>query len=331
MATYEHVGYANITGSVVVYGSGSGDTDLTYSNAGYRQAPGAGNYQSLNLTAVTTAAWFKVRMSAWTGASGTASILTVYDNGGNVLLEASRSPTRGTSGLHFRYRDGGVLVSATKEAFLDLLNTTMFDIEVISDNAGGGRIQVFQEEALILSVTGISNGGLTIDRCELRNWDYTSTSTRDRVGWSEFLVGIGADSPTLGRRVYSKAPTGNSAVNTAWTGAFGDIDEGLITPDALFITSNTAGQRKGFTFPVYTAANGRAETVAIFHTALHNGSGVINHAPSIRLIGVDYDGAAINPTGVQIGYSQQQILNPATGLPWLVTEVAGAEYGFISI
>lgn len=331
MATYEHVGYANIIGSVLIGGASSGYTDFTYWDAAYRQAPGAGNYQSLNLTAVTTEAWFKVRMHTWTSANGNSSILTVYDSGGNVLLDATRSPTRGSAGLRFRYRDAGVLVVSVKEAFLDFLNSTTFDIEVISDNAGGGRIRIFQEEGLILSVTGISNGGLTIDRCELRNWDYTSTGTVERVSWSDFLVGVGADSPTLGRRVYSKAPTGNSAVNTAWTGAFGDIDEGLITPDALFITSNTAGQRKGFTFPTYTAANGRVETVAIFHTALHNGAGVVNHAPSIRITGVNYDGAAINPTGVQIGYSQQQILNPATGLPWLVTEVSGAEYGFISI
>lgn len=331
MATYEHVGYANITGTVVISGSTSSDTDLNFWSASYRQSPGAGNYQSLNLTAATTEAWFKVRMTNFTSASGNDSILTIYDSGGNVLLDATRSPTRGAAGLRFRYRDGGVLVTATKEAFLDFLVSTMFDIEIVSNNSGGGRIRIFQEEGLILSVTGISNGGLTINRCELRNWGHASSLIADRIGWSEFLVGIGANSPTLGRRVYSKAPTGNSAVNTAWTGSFTDVDEGLITPDALFITSNTAGQRKGFTFPTLSAPNGRVETVAIFHTALHNGSGVVNHAPSIRLTGVNYDGAAINPTGVQIGYSQQQILNPATGQPWLVTEVTGAEYGFISI
>ena len=121
-----------------------------------------------------------------------------------------------------------------------------------------------------------------------------------------------------------------NGANTAWTGAFGDVDEQGIT-DSDFISSTTAGAKETFThaaLPAAWATGFSVEAVAVsYRVSAGQNSGVVVKDLQ-RIGGTDYVGTSLGNnaqiTPVQKVYNQ----SPATSADWTMSEAA-SEFGVI--
>lgn len=134
--------------------------------------------------------------------------------------------------------------------------------------------------------------------------------------------GPNADSATAGLNTWAAtSPQGTDYGNAA-----------NIPPNtAQYNSSGTVGQRMSLRFPPFSPA--QASQCLILNTwynAELDAAGVRTITPIYRSGTTDQAGAPISLTGTYVYYSQNSILNPATGLNWSQTDlttVAGCEIG----
>jgi hypothetical protein len=139
-----------------------------------------------------------------------------------------------------------------------------------------------------------------------------------------------ADEDTRAMFMAQRLPTGNGA-NTAWTGAYTDVDETGYT-DTDFIAATASGQKESYTHAALPAewATGFAVQAVVISGRMMDGqgSGLFTHG-LMRVGGVDYDvglmGAAILHQGCQKVIS----LDPSTSAAWSLTNAA-AEFGVLA-
>jgi hypothetical protein len=164
--------------------------------------------------------------------------------------------------------------------------------------------------------------------------DYSAMADVDRVSllqrsangfwFSQFVV---ADEPTIGFRVAYREPTG-AGNYTAWTGAFGDVDDTSINLTD-FISSATAAQSETFTKAIFSAPAGfRVKAVGIAAYARRGSTGPANLGLMLRFGSTDY----VSPDKpLELGFKAFEHFwhtNPATGLEWVPADAGSVTVEF---
>jgi hypothetical protein len=254
----------------------------------------------------------------------------VLAENGNTLF---RTDNLGNNNAFYRlgYRDGGAIVN-TGSMPMGGLASNNYDLRITVDNAGNGSIAWYVNETLIIERTGLSNG-TSVPRTIMwqagtQRAGLNSDVHQQRVV-SEILLGIGPDSPTLGRRVYNQAPSADSATNNAWTNGQTEVAKDTVITNGEGISSTVVGQRQGFTAPAvpFTAI----ETVAIQAFGQIGTTGPGDYAPTVRINGTDYDQAGYGATGIYGQNTQRIDLDPDSGNNWTKTVFDATEFGVVSL
>jgi len=135
------------------------------------------------------------------------------------------------------------------------------------------------------------------------------------AAWSQ--IGC-ANVSLVGGHAWQRQPTGNGA-NTAWTGAFGDVDE-LVSSDADFNTSSSAGDKETDTHAAITLGGAvQVLACAIGMRAKNSAGGPQNAKTMFRIGGADYV-QSYNVAGVGSGFA------PAYGI-WMQDPSTSANWG----
>lgn len=258
------------------------------------------------------------------------------NNGFLTLFDTAYSATQGlfaiaqtgsNTGIYrVNYWNGSAWTAASAETFtIDSGVLYRIDFHVKIANAGG-VIELYLNGVLTMTGaiddTRITDTVTGINKVEFGNF----ASSLNRCQWSAMLF---ADEDTRAMFMAQRLPTGNGA-NTAWTGAFGDVDEQGIT-DSDYITSTTAGAKETFThaaLPAAWATGFSVEAVAVsYRVSAGQNSGVVTKDLQ-RIGGTDYVGTSLGNvaqiTPVQKVYNQ----SPATSADWTMAEAA-SEFGVI--
>lgn len=136
-----------------------------------------------------------------------------------------------------------------------------------------------------------------------------------------------ADEDTRPFVMYQRRPTGNGA-ETSWSGDYTSVDE-TGYEDSDFISSATVDQVETFTFPALPGDMSTRQMAAIILAGRSRGSGSPGTIRGVARIGsTNYDIPGEDETPPGFG-AQQWIFetNPATGLPWLGSEVNSTQFG----
>ena len=258
------------------------------------------------------------------------------NNGFLTLFDTAYSATQGlfaiaqtgtNTGIYrVNYWNGSAWTAASAETFtIDSGVLYRIDFHVKIANAGG-VIELYLNGVLTMTGaiddTRITDTVTGINKVEFGNF----ASSLNRCQWSAMIF---ADEDTRAMFMAQRLPTGNGA-NTAWTGAFGDVDEQGIT-DSDYITSTTAGAKETFThaaLPAAWATGFSVEAVAVsYRVSAGQNSGVVTKDLQ-RIGGTDYVGTSLGNnaqiTPVQKVYNQ----SPATSADWTMSEAA-SEFGVI--
>lgn len=325
MATYGSIGLADFVGANYVTTGGTFDSVFCDRSI----LCNGSDYALVRTTVAGNDKWFHFVFmdSIATTGSGYADPFFITD-ATDVVLFTVNNPTGGTT-FTPRYLDTTL---ATGPSFIMNSNRLYtFDIHVRT-GAGTGLVELYVNEVLVFSATGLNNGTQNIKELTIRSNKVDDTQF-SFLYYSEILVGEDALSPTVGRRVSSRFPTGNSAVNTGWNGSFTDLVNNSGISNGTFLRTSVAGQRKGQTFPnmTTTTINADVEALQVSSRALTTSTTAINYGHTFRVSGADYDQTSLG-AGIIIGnYASVLYLNPATGLPWTQAIVNATEIGLISI
>lgn len=204
-----------------------------------------------------------------------------------------------------------------------LQNSTRYDIDLHLVVGNPGKAALYVNGAVVAAdaALDLSFGG--ISGFDKARFQVTSSGT----GSVQFSEVIAADWNTIGAKIVSKAPDANGNY-TAWTGAFGDIDETSGGSDVISGASN--GDRESFSladFPALTGSQAIA-AVGVGWIGLRDASGPQNINAFTRISSTDYDGA--DRTLNTAATPRQKIweTSPATSVAWTIAEINGAEFGF---
>ena len=269
-------------------------------------------------------------LSAYIHKSGNSNspfeFLTLMDRGYSTTqgLFAIRQTGSNTAVYQIAYWNGSAWAAASAETF-SFTNGVLIrlDFHVKVANAGG-IIELYAAGARI--ATGVIDDTRITD--VVTGIDMVRFGTfSSRCQWSAMIM---ADEDTRAMFMAQRLPTGNGA-NTAWTGAFGDVDETGIN-DNDFVTTTTVGAKETFThaaLPAAWASGFAVEAVAInYRLAVGQNSGVVVKDLQ-RIGGTDVEGAAIGGNAQYAATQRMFNQNPATSADWTMAEAA-SEYGLIA-
>ncbi|MDT8442095.1 MAG: CxxxxCH/CxxCH domain-containing protein [Desulfuromonadales bacterium] len=131
----------------------------------------------------------------------------------------------------------------------------------------------------------------------------------------------------------NRYPSGDIAVNygtvfpAAPTTHFDKVDEAAADGAASYIQATGNGQKDVFSFSSFSVPAGATDiSVSITYVAQKTGAQGASMTSLLRIGGVDYTGAAVDPAnGVFTQYSDNWTTNPATGAAWTIAEVNGTD------
>ncbi len=230
----------------------------------------------------------------------------------------------GTQNFQPQYWDGAAFVSTGITVALAFNTLYALDFEIICGASGACRLWVNGNGPPSIGV--ISDA----DCNNISSFRFKQgQSTQGNMGWSQIIA---ADELTVGWKLYTRAPTSNGA-NTAWTGAFGDVDE-AVTNDADFIESTAANDVETFLGPALTLGSEGVKAVIVSARIKTIASGPQNAQAALRRGGTNYFSA--NLSGLSTGYvgaSGIFEVDPSTAVAWTVANAVAAatEFGLKSI
>lgn len=305
---------------VLDYTTGGG-FDSNFSRAALELGSTVVRCNKVNLPNLMTS-WFHYRWGgASTGAETNTRTLVLFSQADGVgilrLQQTGTAPNK-----FFQYWDGAAWQNIGAALTITTGDGRQIDIKCVIDGAVGD-FSLWVDGVLERSLTGdtdffSSTGAAYVS---IQGW---GNSNQREV--SECII---ADQNTLSMRLCTLVPNGNGA-NTAWTGAFGDVDEAEIN-DADFISSGTAAQVETFTLTNLSAAALALTPVAVIGSfrARNAVTGPQNIDPAVRTGGANFFGSSVAGlnTSFTNGYQNVWGVNPDTGVAWTTTEIDALEAG----
>lgn len=305
--------------------AGEIDTDFARASAGVALSSTA-----LLATPVFTAQtelWVQV-YTAWNSltANTTQPSIMLKDTGGGTIAFQIDSDNPGN--INAEYWNGAAYVEVgAADVVVNATNPHMITIHVKIDNTVG-VFDVWLDDVLTFSFHGdtLNTGYTQIDQVILGSAS-SGTGTGSSTTHSELIV---STTPTWGYRVATKAPTGNSATNTAWTGAFGDIDDLGIVNDVDLITDNVNADTETYTCAALPTGPNTMVPIAVVTAirAQNSGSGIANIKHCIRRSGTNYTGSNVSGLSTTLApYIEVWATDPSTSSAWTVSGIDAAEFG----
>lgn len=217
---------------------------------------------------------------------------------------------------------GSAWVSVGGTFSCQYLTSETFDMYI--KVAVAGRIEIFKG--------GVTQASYAGDTSALSNIAYLVLSPEYDTLISQQI--IMATYNTIGHTIRVRTPSGVSAVNAAWTGAYTDVND-FPNNDATFILSGTAAQKETFTGAALgaTPSNQAIKAVVVNFRIRRDTTGPQNVSALLRSGSTDYPApfACVQPG---LGYEGRGWIydnNPATAAPWAsIAAVNGTEFGLVS-
>lgn len=158
----------------------------------------------------------------------------------------------------------------------------------------------------------------------------TGEANAEGITYSEIII---ADEDTRGMKVVTLPPEAAGGTNTAWTGAYTDVDETALN-DTDVLSSNTTGQIEQIGFSAFSMPSNGWDVMAVVvgFRGKDDASGVQQVRASIRSGTTDYNGTTQPMTTSFDGYYHVWTQDPDTGpADWTIAGVDALEYGVESI
>lgn len=195
-----------------------------------------------------------------------------------------------------------------------------------------GKFEVYLDKGLIASFTGdtIRAGYTQVNKFHLGN--PAGSVGGSEMEWSEVIVAGGGEVP-IDYRLKTHTPNANGA-NTAWTGAFGDIDETGINDADLITTANANDMETfGCTDLVAGTSDRACRAVVVASRCKLGATGPQNLKNAVRVGGTDYLSSNVaGLTSAQFVPTQTiWETSPATSAKWTAAEINAMEIGVQAI
>jgi len=198
---------------------------------------------------------------------------------------------------------------------------TQWDIKFTSGSSGG--FELYFNKVFFGSVVGdISAAGTSFQALALRP---TDNNGNVNLGCSELIV---ATTSTLNMRYKFNYATSDSAVNTAFTGTYLDVDELVFNRDD-FIYSGTAGDIETMLTSARTFTGYAIETVQVSYVALKGVSGPQHLQATLRIGSTNYS-SGVDQT-LSYGFTTHHEyfdVDPSTTVTWTPAAAGSAALEF---
>jgi hypothetical protein len=280
------------------------------------------------LPAAETDVWLHMDF-IWTttNSNGGARWITLVNSSGTEVFKIGFTDTSGTIQAYYWNGSSWVAKTGTNTMTINTLYTV--DLHLICGVSGSYELWVGPyngTQAKLLEGTGLH---ASVDNV-IKARGYNTTNFGGACsGYSQFVI---ADESTLGWKVDCSPATGNSAVNTGWTGSYTDIDE-IPTVNTDFISAATDGLVETFTRAAKTLTGRSIKALVVAARAKNDGSSPANIEAALRVGGVNYFSAPL--PGLIATYGPVQGIfedDPSTAAPWdpATAGSAATEFGLRS-
>lgn len=290
--------------------------DTAYSRAALSISQST-SYADGTLTASATTCWWHGEV--YIGASSASQALITLFNSSAVAV--FRLYVSASSTLQMQYWNGSAWTNIGATWVYSGSTRYTFDMKVVCGSSGvaefyvGGTL-ITSGTATMTSVTNIAKMRLSSNSSSLTYYSQVIAADESTIGWKL---------PTL-------APTGNSATNTAWTGDYTGVDEAVLD-DVDTITSASAGGVETFTMSDAPTLSGYAvKAVVVSMRARNAATGPQNIQAAVRSAAANYFSGTL--TGIGTGYAPLLAVfatDPATSAAWTLANANAAELGVKSV
>ena len=293
-------------------------------------------YILMPLTAPQTTCWVSFQALYSSNAFTTVHYWSFFNNvGGELLRVIQIGGTPAQPSMQFQYWSGAAWTAIGSGMVVPANARHKWDIQYLAAGSGG-ILRCYVDGLLMGSLTGNTSFISPAALSEVHLYTTDGGGVDGTVAISEAQV---LDVSTLGRRLATLGETANG-INTAWTGAYTDINEVGTFNDSNFIQSGTANQVSTFVTSDLsaTAQTYNVSGLVIAGRALNGAVGPQNLNGACVIGGTTYitTNNVAGPFGLPtvFGYVWADFPNnPATGVDFTPTEIntAGFETGWKSI
>jgi hypothetical protein len=246
---------------------------------------------------------------------------------GRDLFRFLRSAGNSTQ-PHVPYYWDGAAWQAVGAGFVIPTAYCVITVEIVI-SATVGSFRVWVNGALVGERLGNTKPTASADIDCIDQYGIAQTQFSYQTRFAERLL-TSADYMPYGLRDVNLAPDGAGSDATQDSGAYTDVNE-LVLNRSNGITLDTAGDHFTATFGNLVGAAATAPIMSLRLSAdvRRGASGPANIKFYVKIAGTRYYSASIPVDGIGfVGLAYQFDVNPATTLPWTVTEINALEAGF---
>lgn len=309
-------------------------TTATHFNSAYaRCACRTGNqnitqYIETPVFATATTCW--VHWDSYCGAatSNAATLASFFNSSGTEVFRLFASSS---AVIQAQYWNGSAWTNVGSTFNLSSYAGSLitYDLKFIGGASGSFELwggPYLGAQTLILSGSATMTAAANFARG--RFWCHNINNTLEQFV-SQVII---ADEDTRGMKLHSKPPTGNSGTNIAFTGAFGDVDETVLS-QTDYINSAVANDVETFTGAAITLTGRTVKAVAVSMQAKQDGSAPTQVQAALRIGSTNYFSTNLSPTTTYAPLIAIWAQDPSTAAAWGTTNAGAAttEFGAKSI
>lgn len=296
----------------------AGSYDTSFSRGSTRMNEGPTYAETPDIGDTLLNAWMHFTFEIGGGLAGGSNedVLIWKDDAGTDRIKITYDKPDADFDLRVWYDIGAGWVQAGSTVSIDLRTMQTFDLNVVCASANGS-IKLYISGTERLSVSLNTTAIAQLNKAQFHAF-FDSSGGVTRTNVSQVVI---ADETTIGMRVMTLYASG-AGNDTAWTGAYTDIDE-LAYSDADFINSSVADQVENFAGTLVSSIEGlNIRAVCVTARAKRGATGPQNFQLNLRSGGANYfSGNKDIDTGYR-GLIHVWETNPATGSAWTAAEIA---------
>lgn len=263
---------------------------------------------------------FRIAQIGSVNGAGSLSFVSAFDAAGLELFRLGRTNGANTPLLLMVY--GSATVTATGSVTRALNTTTTVDISV-EVSGGATTVNVYFDGALALTATNTSIGA----RGQPAMFDCYPAAIRVNTVPAQACVSevIVSTDATIAQRLATMKPVG-AGIFSEMTGSLDDLSN---ASDLDGLVSDAPGQRHTWVPSAYNGPDKPINALVLSSLGRRTQGTPSTLAQVIGLGGTLYAGADV-PVAMSTPMKEVFTLNPATGQPWVVADLATLEVGLKS-
>lgn len=197
--------------------------------------------------------------------------------------------------------------------------------------SSGGTIQLKQNQVTLTTYSGNTKGSSAVDTL-IDTLNFTQTVSASQHGIDDLYLTWGSDSQFLGMvKLYQFTPQsdGTHVDYTPNSGSthFSRVNQVPSDDDTTYVTDGTSGHADSYVFST-VSVTGLIVGVQPECIARKDQTGTLNYKILMRLSSTDYSSSAQESPTTSYGIAYRgTLLNPATGLAWVQSDITSGEFG----